>query len=159
MEDYVIIAQTVDKDNKPIFNKVLRKSDDAIFEVGETKNKYGLCYSIFFEANDYRKMVVSFIKGEDITPFRLNDAPANGEDIEYFYYASNELPSRDLQELLFRVVDSGMVVGTDAKEYRMLLKEWNYNKLMYSAKDEKFISVIKSNDKKITDYKFLFRMG
>ena len=103
MEDYIIISQTVDEYNNPIFKKVLRTSDDAIFEVRETKNKYGICYRIFFEGNDYRKMGIAFIKGEDIMPFKKlkggkykgpSGKVFNKKQVRYYYWTKGTWEKR-----------------------------------------------------------------
>ena len=157
MEDYVVLSQTVDKQNKSVFNKVLRKSDDAIFEVGVTKNKHGVCYGIFFEGNDYRKMGIAFIKGEDIMPFRLNDAPKDEKDEDIFYFANNKMPS-DLFQTLLESTQGG-VFGERALHYRELLMSWNPDKFVYSQSKKEFTSLDKKSDKNITDYKYLIRIS
>ena len=158
MEDYTILSQT-EIEGRCVFLKVLRKSDDAIFEVGKTTNSNGVVYSIFFEGDDYRKMIIAFRKGDKITPFRLNDAPKHGEENNVVYFVSNEMPTPKLLELMTKVVSNGVIMGEEAKQYKELLQEWNYGKFFYSKKDNLFISTSKANKKEFTDYKYMFKVG
>lgn len=162
MEDYVVLSQTVDKQNKSVFNKVLRKSDDAIFEVGVTKNKHGVCYGIFFEGNDYRKMGIAFIKGEDIMPFRLNDAPKDEKEEEVFYFVSNSPPPLDLQQYLFKDIPNTVLTGIDAVMYKELLTHWEHDIFFYSKNKNEYCDSYKLKGetvKNFNDYKYHFKVS
>lgn len=149
IEEYKILQQH-QEDNRLLFDKIIRLSDDIIYEKNVTKTKSGILIHLYCEENNYRKLMLVFMDDAGgNNHFKLSEAPLPTVAKKIVYWASNETPPPLFWE-------HGIKIGDKAREYHKQLKEWEHELFIYDSEIKAFSN---KTNKNITDYKYLFQMG
>ena len=149
VEEYKVLQQHPDED-RLIFDKLIRLSDEVIYELNVTETVAGKLIHTYCEGNNYRKLILVFmdsVGGNNY--FKLSDAPLPIEIPKIVYWGANTQPPQMFWD---REI---VMLGDKAREYHSQVREWEHEIFVFNVATNTFFN---RNSKKITDFKYLFKM-